>query len=216
MIMPTKEAKLLPANDHNITIASEILHGGGLVAFPTETLYGLGANARSDTAVRKVFSAKARPSDKALIVLVRNIDEATQYGVFNDQAHRLASMFWPGALTLILRRQEISGLSTEINPGGATIALRVPGNNIALRLLHTFSGPLTAPSANPSGAIPPTKAEAVLGCLGQEIDAVLDGGPCPGNQSTLIDISANYPRLLREGAISGTKISRILHPINLK
>jgi len=216
MTMPPKKAKFLPANESNIIIASEILRGNGLVAFPTETLYGLGADARSDTAVRKVFSAKARPLDKALIVLVRNLDEATRYGVFNDQARHLASTFWPGALTLIVCRREDSALSAEINQGGATIALRVPGNDIALRLLCSFSGPLTAPSANPSGATPPTKAEAVLQLLGQEIDAVLDGGPCPGNESTLIDISANQPRLLREGAISRSEISEILHPINLK
>ena len=107
-------------------------------------------------------------------------------------------------------------MSAEINPGGATIALRAPGNNITLRLLSAFSGPLTAPSANPSGAVPPTTAEAVLEGLGQEIDVILDDGPCPGNESTLIDVSANPPRLLREGAILREEISRILHPINLK
>lgn len=214
--MPHTGAKVLPANESNITIASKILRGDGLVAFPTETLYGLGADARSDTAVRKVFAAKARPAEKALIVLVQNLDEATRYGVFNDQAQSLASAFWPGALTLIVNRREDSGLSAEINPGGATIALRAPGNDIALRLLRAFSGPLTAPSANTSDATPPTTAEDVLQGLGQKIDAVLDGGRCPGSQSTLIHISENYPQLIREGAISRAEISRILNPIYLK
>lgn len=214
--MLRKVAELLPADESNIMIAAEILHAEGLVAFPTETLYGLGADARSNVAVRKVFAAKARPSEKALIVLVRGLDEAAQYGILNDEARRLAAAFWPGALTLIVKRRDDSGLSAEINSGNATIALRAPGNAIALRLLHIFSGPLTAPSANPSGTMPPTTAEAVLRGLGQEIDAVLDGGPCPGNASTLIDLSAETPQLLRKGAIPYSEIARILHPVHLK
>ena len=213
--MPTRGADLLPADESNITIAAEILRTGGLVAFPTETLYGLGADARSDAAVRKVFEAKARPKEKALIVLVQDLDEAARYGVFNEQARLLATAFWPGALTIIVNRREGSGLSAEINPDSTTIALRAPGSEIVLRLLRAFSGPLTAPSANPSGATPPTTAKTVLRGLGTKIDAVLDGGPCPGKESTLIDISANPPRLLRENAISRAEIARILHPIHL-
>jgi len=214
--MPAMAAKHLPASDSNIMIAADILRAGGLVAFPTETLYGLGADARNDAAVRNVFAAKARPSDKALIVLVQDLDEAARYGELNDQARRLAEAFWPGALTLIVKRREASGLSAEINSGGATIALRAPGSDIALSLLRAFAGPLTAPSANPSGATPPTTAEAVLRGLGQEIDAVLDGGPCPGNESTLVDVSANEPRLLREGTISRREIAQTLHPVHLR
>ena len=214
--MASKNTELLPAGESGFRTASNILRAGGLVAFPTETLYGLGADARNDAAVRKVFAAKARPSEKALIVLVRDFSEAARYGDLNDRARRLAEAFWPGALTLIVNRRDASGLSAEINPGGATIALRVPGSDIALSLLGAFAGPLTAPSANPSGVTPPTTAEQVMRGLGGAIDAVLDGGPCPGNESTIVDVSENEPRLLREGAISRDEIAQTLNPVHLR
>jgi L-threonylcarbamoyladenylate synthase len=205
----------LSADPANLAVAAAILRAGGLVAFPTETLYGLGADARNDAAVRRVFAAKARPSAKALIVLVQNLEEAAKYGIFDETALRLADAVWPGALTLVVRRREDCAISGEINPGGGTIALRAPGSKVAHDLLRAFDGPLTAPSANPSGVEPPTTADEVLKALGGSIDAVLDGGPCPGGESTILDFSADRPRLLREGAIPRAELSRLLYPATL-
>jgi len=212
MTMPSQGVKKLTATASDIAIAADILRAGGLVAFPTETVYGLGADARNDGAVRNLFLAKARPPDKPLIVLVQDRREAALYGVLNEQADRLAGACWPGALTLIVNRREPCALSAEINPLGVTVALRVPGSDTALRLLRAFKGPLTAPSANPSGAAPPITAEQVVDGLGTAIDAVLDGGPCPGSESTIVDLTSGAPRLLREGAISRRRITEILHP----
>jgi len=206
-------ARLLPASADNIKIAAGILGAGGVVAFPTETLYGLGADARSESAILKVFQAKARRPDKPLITLVQNIREAGQYGVLDDNADRLAHAFWPGALTLIVAQRDTSPLSSALNPGGNTVALRAPGNDITLRLLRAFAGPLTAPSANLAGAAPPKTAEDVMENMAHAIDAVLDGGPCPGNESTLLDLSAGPPRLLRAGAISRRQIEDIVGPL---
>lgn len=206
-------ARVMPATPENIEIAAAILCAGGLVAFPTETLYGLGADARSESAVKKVFEAKARPPGKPLIVLVRDIAEAAQYAELDDNARRLAEAFWPGALTLILRRRATSPLAPAINSGGETVALRAPDSAVAMRLLRAAAGPLTAPSANPSSAAPPTTAEQVRHGLEYAIDAILDGGPCPGNESTLLDLSNGPPRLLREGAISRRQIEHILGPV---
>ncbi len=206
-------ARLLPASAENMEIAAAILDAGGLVAFPTETLYGLGADARNENAVLKVYQAKARPPDKPLIILVQDIQEAGRYGELSEDAIRLADAFWPGALTLIFERREASPLARALNPVGNTVALRAPGSDIAMRLLRIFSAPLTAPSANPAGATPPTTAEAVMQNMAGAIDAVLDGGPCPGNESTLLDVSTSPPRLLREGAISRRRIEDILGPL---
>lgn len=206
-------ARLLPANADNIEIAAGILRTGGLVAFPTETLYGLGADARSENAILKVFQAKARRHDKPLITLVQDIREAGQYGVLDENAERLARAFWPGALTLIVAGRASSPLSRALNPEGNTVALRAPGNDITMRLLRAFAGPLTAPSANLAGATPPKTAEEVMANMAHVIDAVLDGGPCPGNESTLLDLSVGAPRLLRAGAISRRQIEDIVGPL---
>ena len=213
--MPASSAKRLTATTQDIAIAADILRAGGLVAFPTETVYGLGADARSDAAVQKLFAAKARPPGKALIVLVQDVREAALYGVLDEAAQLLAGTYWPGALTLIVKRREECALSAEINSEGASVALRAPGNDTAMRLLSAFAGPLTAPSANPSGAAAPESAEAVLNGLGSAIDAVLDGGPCPGNASTIVDLTSAAPRLIRQGAISRHRIEETLHPLSL-
>ncbi|MDA0229209.1 MAG: L-threonylcarbamoyladenylate synthase [Proteobacteria bacterium] len=214
--MPSRGVKRLTASAGDIAIAADILRAGGLVAFPTETVYGLGADARNQGAVRNLFAAKARPPDKPLIVLVQDWCEAARYGVLDEQADCLASACWPGALTLIVNRREPCALSMEINPLGVTVALRAPGNDTALRLLRAFNGPITAPSANPSGAEPPITAGEVVSGLGVAIDAVLDGGPCPGSESTIVDLTGGAPRLLREGAISRRRIAEILYPHPLR
>ena len=212
MTMPSQGVKRLTASSSDIAIGAGILRAGGLVAFPTETVYGLGVDARNHGAVRNLFIAKARPPDKPLIVLVQDQREAARYGVLDEQADRLVSACWPGALTLIVNRREPCALSAEINPLGMTVALRAPGSDTARRLLHAFNGPITAPSANPSGAAPPITAKEVIDGLGTAIDAVLDGGPCPGSESTIVDLTTDAPRLLREGAISRHRITQILHP----
>lgn len=206
-------ARLLPATPDNIKVAAAILRTGGLVAFPTETLYGLGADARNESAVLNVFKAKARPADKALIVLVKNIQEAALYGVLDDKARRLAAAFWPGALTLIVKQSSTSLLAPALNLDGGNIALRAPGSATAMELLRAFSGPITAPSANPSGAAPPHTAQDVINGLGNVIDAVLDDGPCPGSESTILDLSGTTPRLLRNGAISSRQVEKIIGPL---
>jgi L-threonylcarbamoyladenylate synthase len=213
--VPPSGAQLLPASDANIAIAADILRAGGVVAFPTETLYGLGADACNEAAVRKLFAVKARPREKPLIVLVQDLDEAGRYGELGEDARRLAGAFWPGALTLIVNRRQSCPLSAEINPRGASVALRAPGSDIAMRLLRAFAGPLTAPSANRSGAPPPNTAQEAMQGLGPMIDAVLDGGSCPGGESTIIDLTAGAPRLLRQGAISRQRIEEALHPRRL-
>ena len=215
MTAPPSGDKILPATADNIAVTANILRAGGVVAFPTETLYGLGADARNDAAVGKVFAAKARPADKPLIILVQDLAEAGRYGRLDEYARRLAGAFWPGALTLIVDRRDPCPLSTAINPTGATIALRAPGNDIAMHLLRAFSGPLTAPSANRSGAEPPKTAAAVIRGLGPAIDAVLDGGPCPGSESSIVDLTGGAPQLLRQGAIPRARIAEILRPHRL-
>ncbi len=215
MTAPPPPARLLPANSNNLEIAADLLRAGGLVAFPTETLYGLGADARNETAVMNVFQAKQRAKDKPLIVLLQDIQEAAQYGELNEHAYRLAEAFWPGALTLIVRQRDSSPLAPGLNPQSGTVALRVPGNAIAMRLLRAFSGPLTAPSANITGAAPAKTAGDVMQGLGHAIDAVLDGGACPGNESTLLDLSGGAPRLLRDGAISRGRIESVLGPLDI-
>jgi len=188
MTQPSQCMRRLSATAGDIAIAANILRASGLVAFPTETVYGLGADARNDAAVQKLFAAKARPPGKALIVLVQDLREAGREGC---------------------------ALSAEINPDGATVALRAPGNETAMTLLRAFAGPLTAPSANPSGAEAPESAEEVLNGLGSAIDAVLDGGSCPGSASTIVDLTSGAPRLLRQGAISRQRIEETLRPLRL-
>jgi L-threonylcarbamoyladenylate synthase len=216
MNVPSPGVIRLTASASDIAIAADILRTGGLVAFPTETIYGLGADARIDIAVRNLFVAKARPTDKPLIVLVQDRREAARYAVLGEMADRLAGACWPGALTLIVNRREPCALSADVNPLGTTVALRAPGSDTALSLLRALNGPITAPSANPSGAAPPITAEEVIDGLGSTIDAVLDGGPCPGSESTIIDLTTGTPRLLREGAISRRRITEILHPHPLR
>ncbi len=181
--------------------AAAVLGQGGLVAFPTETVYGLSADARNDRAVAKVFAAKERPAFNPLIVHVVDLAAAQALCDFNPDALRLASAFWPGALTLVLPLRAGSGVSGLVTAGLDTLAVRVPDHPVAQGLLAAFGGPLAAPSANPSGRISPTTASHVLAGLGGQIDAVIDGGACGvGLESTIIGC-ADVPMLLRAGGI---------------
>lgn len=181
--------------------AAEILGSGGLVAFPTETVYGLGGDARSDIAVARIFAAKARPRFNPLIVHVADLAAAQAFALFDDRALAVARQFWPGPLTLVLTLRAGAGLSHMVTADLPTVAVRVPAHPVAAALLRRFGGPLAAPSANPSGRVSPTRAVHVIDGLAGRIAAVIDGGPCAvGVESTILDLSG-APALLRPGGV---------------
>jgi len=182
--------------------AAAILARGGLVAFPTETVYGLGADAGDGKAVAGIYAAKGRPSFNPLIVHVPGPEEAERLAEVPPQARALMVAFWPGPLTLVLPLRAGAGLSPLVTAGLATVALRAPAHSLARALLGAVGRPLAAPSANPSGRVSPTTADHVLGGLGGRIDAVLDGGACEvGLESTILALDGGGPRLLRAGGL---------------
>jgi len=190
--------------------ASTILRTGGLVAFPTETVYGLGADARSAAAVNRIFKAKRRPADHPLIVHIADAQELPLWSSHVPRfAWQLAEAFWPGPLTVILRRaSEVLGAVTG---GQDTIGLRVPAHPVALDLLREFGGGIAAPSANQFGHISPTKAAHVMAELGNDVDMILDGGACTvGIESTIVDLSGSQPRILRPGQLDREAIEDVL------
>ena len=192
-----------PVTDESVNEAAAILRAGGLVAFPTETVYGLGADATNDRAVARIFEAKQRPEFNPLIVHVPNLEAARAHAIFDVRSQRLADRFWPGALTLVLARREGSDLSLLVSAGLDTVALRCPAHEIARRLLAAAGRPVAAPSANRSGRISPTTASHVADDLGDAVDLILDGGPCPiGVESTIVDVTGDTPLLLRPGGVT--------------
>ncbi len=190
--------------------AAAVLRAGGLVAFPTETVYGLGADARNPQAVARIFAAKGRPADHPLIVHLPDTGQLAGWARdIPDTAWRLAEAFWPGPLTLVLPR--LAGVSDAVTGGLDTVALRVPGHPVALALLAAFGGGIAAPSANRYGRVSPTSAEDVHEELGDSVDLVLDGGRCPiGIESTIVDLSSAAPRILRPGAVTQRALHRVL------
>lgn len=171
------------------------------MAFPTETVYGLGADARDDLAVARIFEAKGRPRFNPLIVHVESAARARDFVQWSDMAEIVASAFWPGPLTLVLPLREGAGLSPLVTADLPTLAVRVPAHPVARALLQAFGGPVAAPSANPSGRISPTEAGHVMAGLAGRIEAVVDGGVCPvGLESTILGL-ANEPVLLRPGGV---------------
>jgi L-threonylcarbamoyladenylate synthase len=193
--------ELLQAGAAGYGRAAEIWRAGGLVAFPTETVYGLGADARDDLAVARIFEAKGRPRFNPLIVHVESAARARDYVEWSDMAEIVASAFWPGPLTLVLPLRAGVGLSPLVTADLPTLAVRVPSHPVARALLTEFGGPLAAPSANPSGRISPTEAGHVMAGLGGRIEAVVDGGACPvGVESTILGLAGD-PVLLRPGGV---------------
>jgi L-threonylcarbamoyladenylate synthase len=190
--------------------AVAVLQRGGLVGLPTETVYGLGADASNELAVRRIFAVKGRPSNHPLIVHVAHVDEAkTRAASWPEAAEVLARAFWPGPLTLIVRRAPT--VSDAVTGGQDTVGLRVPDHPLALELLRAFGGGVAAPSANRYGKVSPTTAQHVIDELGNEVDVVLDGGPCRvGVESTIVDVSGPSPRLLRPGGVPREAIERAL------
>jgi L-threonylcarbamoyladenylate synthase len=194
----------------DIARAAELLRAGELVAFPTETVYGLGADAANPRAVAKIFAAKGRPQDHPLIVHLADAAQLDRWARdIPDTARLLAAAFWPGPLTLILKRQP--DVIDAITGGQDTVGLRVPNHTLALELLRTFGGGLAAPSANRFGRISPTTAEHVREELGDAVAMVLDGGACQvGIESTILDLSGVAPAILRPGMIGVEAIAAVL------
>ncbi|MCC6425092.1 MAG: threonylcarbamoyl-AMP synthase [Phycisphaerales bacterium] len=194
--------------------AVQILKQGGLVAFPTETVYGLGADARRSDAVNRIFAAKGRPSNNPLIVHIHDMPKARLYAShWPQKAQQLAERFWPGPLTLVVQKSD--AISPLVTAGGSTVGLRIPNHPLALQLLRQFDGPLAAPSANRSTRISPTTAEHVRNDLAGRVDLILDGGRCPvGIESTVIDLTADPPIILRPGGLSKAQIEAAIGPIS--
>lgn len=193
-----------------IARAAALLRQGALVAFPTETVYGLGGVATIDAAVRGIYEAKGRPGHNPLIVHVPDLAAAERLAVFDDQARALARAFWPGPLTLVLPMRAGAGLSPHITAGHPTVAIRVPAHPLAQALLRATGLPVAAPSANPSGKISPTTADHVLDGLSGRIAAVLDGGPCAVGVESTILAPGTPPRLLRPGGVTSEDLARVL------
>jgi L-threonylcarbamoyladenylate synthase len=201
---------IVPANSHSIARAAVILHRGGLVAIPTETVYGLGANAADDDAVAGIFAAKERPRFNPLIVHVRNLQHAQTLADFSQTALQLAWTFWPGPLTLVLQRRAHAPVSLLATAGLYTIALRVPAHQTARALLEESQLAIAAPSANRSGTISSTNAMQVAENLGEAVDLVLDAGPAEhGIESTIVGLYGPTPLLLRPGALAREEIEAI-------
>ena len=207
-------AAVSPAIPRAIARAAELLRAGRLVAFPTETVYGLGADATSDRAVAAVFAAKGRPRFNPLIVHVPGLAEAAALVKFDARARRIAAHFWPGPLTLVLRRRGSSGLSLLASAGLDTVAVRAPAHPVAQALLRATGRPLAAPSANRSGRISPTEAAHVAAEFGDNLRLILDDGRTPvGVESTVLDLSGETPALLRPGGVTLEALSALLGPV---
>ncbi|MEM9973074.1 MAG: L-threonylcarbamoyladenylate synthase [Pseudomonadota bacterium] len=204
------ETEILRADGTGVARAAALLRAGSCVAFPTETVYGLGARADDPTAVAGIFEAKARPAFNPLIVHVVSLEAAAAIAQFPPEAERLAAAFWPGPLTLVLPLGADAGIAEAVTADKPTLALRVPENALARQLLQEVGLPIAAPSANPSGRVSPTTAAHVIEGLSGRIAAVLDGGPCAvGLESTIVGI-ADTPKLLRPGGLPTEAIEACL------
>ncbi|HXE51829.1 MAG TPA: L-threonylcarbamoyladenylate synthase [Tepidisphaeraceae bacterium] len=200
---------------HDLKRAVHLLRSGGLVAFPTETVYGIGADATNSGAVRKIFQAKGRPSTNPLIIHVADAGVARRFAAdWPAAAEALAKRFWPGPLTLVVPKSEV--IVAEATAGRPTVGLRAPGHPLALQLLRAFGGPVAAPSANRSNRISPTTAEHVRRELGNAVDLILDGGPCQvGIESTVLDLTKTPPMILRPGAVTRQQIEEVIGSIEV-
>lgn len=205
----------LPVNADSIAVAARLLADDGLVAFPTETVYGLGARADHSKVVRRIFEAKGRPSLNPLIVHVRDISQAASLcAEWPEAAQRLAHAFWPGPLTLVVRHNT-KNIAPEVTAGNASVALRMPAHPAARALLEACDFCIAAPSANRSASISPTSADHVIKSLGGRIDMVLDGGRTGfGIESTIVDMTSNPVVLLRQGALSQIELAKYVDVVD--
>lgn len=206
------QATIALADEAGIARAAAVLEAGGLVALPTETVYGLAARADSDAAVAAIYRAKGRPVFNPLIVHVVNLAQADELALFDERALRLAAEFWPGALTLVLPRRVEAGLASAVTAGLETVALRCPAHDTMRAVLTTAGLPLAAPSANRSGGVSPTSAAHVAQSLGAKVDLILDGGTCEaGIESTIVALRLGGGwQILRPGPITEAQISAVL------
>ena len=183
-----------PADPSHIVQAAERLRAGAVIAFPTDTLYGVGARAADPAAVARLYHVKRRPSEQPMVWLVTDRAQVEQFAVVSAAATALMARHWPGPLTLVLPARSLTG--------GSTIAVRAPDHEVALALLRALGEPIASSSANPAGQPPPVDADQVITGLGDALDLVLDAGPCRiGQPSTILDLSGATPRILRQGAI---------------
>jgi L-threonylcarbamoyladenylate synthase len=207
--------ELLPDDPAAIARAAGLLRAGELVAFCTETVYGLGGDATNELAVAAIFAAKGRPRFNPLISHYPDADAAFRHVIPNDAARRLAAAFWPGSLTLVLPRRADCPVALLAGAGLETLAVRVPDHPTALALLRAVDRPVAAPSANRSGQVSPTTARHVMEGLGGRIAAVLDSGPCRvGVESTVLDLSGPRPVLLRPGGVAAEAIEAVVGPVD--
>jgi L-threonylcarbamoyladenylate synthase len=215
--MPLKtDARIIPAIPAAIANAARALRDGGLVAFPTETVYGLGGDATNDAAVARIFAAKDRPRFNPLIVHVPDLVEAGAIALFDERARQAARRFWPGPLTLVLPRRAGGGVSLLASAGLDTVAIRVPAHPVAQALLRATCRPLAAPSANRSGRVSPTEAAHVAAELGDGVALVLDGGRSTiGVESTVLDLTGARPTVLRPGGVTFEALTEALGPIEV-
>ena len=203
-----------PADGDGIAAGAALLRSGGLVAFPTETVYGLGADAGDDRAVARIFEAKGRPQFNPLIVHAPDLAAHRAWAVFDERALRLAEAFWPGALTLVLKRTPDAPVSRLVSAGLDTVAVRAPDHPVAQALMRAAGCPVAAPSANRSGRLSPTEASHVAASLGQNVDLILDGGLSPGGlESTVLSLTGETPVLLRPGLVTRVPIEEIIGPV---
>jgi L-threonylcarbamoyladenylate synthase len=208
-----QNTRVVPFDGGSLAEAARLIRAGAPVAVPTETVYGLAADATSAEAVARIYAAKGRPSFNPLIVHVQGLAEAERLGIFSDPARALAAAFWPGALTLVVPVREDSGLAPAVTAGLPTVALRCPAHPAMQAVLAAAGRPLAAPSANASGTISPTRAEHVLASLDGRIPLILDGGPTErGLESTIVAVEDSEVRLLRPGPISLEEIAGIVPP----
>lgn len=205
----TYETALLPINEDSIQLATQFIATGQVVAFPTETVYGLGADGLNADAVRRIFEAKRRPADNPLILHIASIQDAYPLCHWTKEAEELAKAFWPGPLTMLLKKKDsVPQITTA---GLATVALRMPSHPAALLLLQACRTPIAAPSANLSGRPSPTSAQHVLEDMTGRIPLILDGGDCQvGLESTVLDMSGKVPTIFRPGAITGQQVAMVL------
>lgn len=203
------QTKILKPTPENLILAAEFIKRGELVAFPTETVYGLGADGLNVDACKKIFAAKGRPIDKPLSLHVSSFEMASTIAKIDSRAEKLFKMFLPGALTIILPKNKI--VSDFVTGGLSSVGIRFPANDVALSLIRISGVPIAAPSANLSGKVPPKTAQEVFDNLSGRVEIILDGGQCQfGISSTIIDLTASEPKILRNGAIPAEKILEVL------
>ena len=209
------DTKLLTSNEEDLQIAGDIIKAGGTVIFPTETVYGLGANALDSNAVKKIFTAKGRPSDNPLIVHIADINQIYEFVLdVPENAKKLADAYWPGPMTLVLNKKDI--IPNEVSAGLNTVGIRIPENEIARNFIKKANCPIAAPSANLSGSPSPTTVEHVLADMLGRVDAIIKGeNSRVGLESTVIDVTGDIPLVLRPGGITPEMIKKVCGEVQI-